>query len=96
MSVFDGYNPHNVLNFSEANIISENRMFKDKTAFTEHLSDLCGNTTDPILLYELQELIKKINRLNDEEFKILIKDAEDGSLLFPPNYKLPNISDISL
>ncbi len=95
MSVFNALNPHIFLNFNEVNIISENRMFKEKDAFTEHLHSLCANTTDPILLYELQELTGKINKLNDEEFTLLLKDAEEGTLLFPPNYTLPNLSDVS-
>lgn len=96
MSVFNGYNPHTKLNFSEANIISENRMFKDKGSFIERLSDLRANTTDPILLRELDSLAEKINHLNNAEFEQLLADAESGLLLFPANYTLPNISDISL
>lgn len=93
MSVFDEYNPHTILNFSEVNIINGNRMFREKSEFLEHLSDIQANTTDSILLCELRGLIEKINRLTDREFEMLLDDAETGALLFPPNYVLPITSE---
>lgn len=96
MSFSDSYNPHTKLYFSEVNIISENRMFKDKVSFLKRLSDLHANTTDPVLLCELQSLTEKINLLNDEDFERLLEDAESGQLMFPTGYTLPNISGISL
>lgn len=96
MSVLNEYNPHVRLDFAEVNIISENRMFKNKTTFIDRLSALRANTTDPILLRELQSLMEKIEMLNDEEYALLLNDAESGDMLFPANYTLPNISDISL
>lgn len=89
MTLLNGYNPHIRLDFSEANIISENTAFRDKAAFMSRMADLKANTSDPILLRDLNGLIEKIQPLNDSEFKTLLSDAASGSLLFPPNYELP-------
>ena len=96
MAYTDTRTSHVHLDFNEVNIITENRMLKDRSSFMQRLSELEEHTSDPYLVRCLESLTGKLSLLSDEEFKILIRDAENGDLMFPANYALPNISELSL
>lgn len=82
---------HMYLNFSEANIIMILRIFKDRVKFMDALAELLENTTDPLLLRELEGLTEKLTRLTDDEFNALMRDADQGAIVFPSNYELPHL-----
>lgn len=82
---------HMHLNFSEASILMVLHVHKDRTKIMNTLSELSENTTDPILLRELEGLTEKLVCLTDEEFTALLRDAEQGTIVFPANYELPHL-----
>ena len=82
---------HMYLTFAEATIISANRMMKDKPSFLQRLTDLLNHTTDRILLRDLQGLYDKVSTLSEPAFEALIQDAAAGEVMFPVNYKLPDL-----
>lgn len=82
---------HMCLNFTEAHIIMVLRVHKDRTQFMNMLSELQENTTEPLLLRELDGLSEKLHHLTDDEFNALLRDAEQGLIAFPSNYPLPHL-----
>lgn len=93
---FDFTNNHKTchmrLSFHEANILKEiaRRDVQNKAALIVRLANLSEHTTDPILLHEISTLNDKILELSDEQFSLLLADIENGSILFPMNYTLPD------
>lgn len=82
--------PHMYLSFAEVTIVSANRMMTEKASFLQRLTELLSNTTDRILLRDLQSLYDKVSELSESEFDALIIDANKGHIMFPVNYKLPS------
>lgn len=82
---------HMYLNFTEAHIIMVLRIHKDRTQFMNMLSELQENTTEPLLLRELEGLSEKLHCLTDDEFNVLLRDADQGVIAFPSNYELPHL-----
>lgn len=83
---------HLYLTFYEANILMQNFRNQDKSSFLARLQDLSYHTTDTLLLRELANLIVKITELSEPEFTALRSDVHTGTVLYPPNYRLPKIT----
>ena len=79
------------LNFTETHIIMVLRIHKDRTQFMNMMSELQKNTTEPLLLRELEGLSEKLLCLSDDGFNALLRDAEQGVITFPSNYALPHL-----
>ena len=69
----------------------ENYRKQDLGGFIARLDNLLRHTSDPYLVKDLESLLKKIQDLTPEEFKLLSKDIESGAIVFPPEYVLPHI-----
>lgn len=74
------------LTFNEANIFMENFKGRDKASLLIHLEKLSENTYDDILRQSTISLLKKIVMLSDDEYAILVNDAMQDRVLYPPNY----------
>lgn len=83
---------HLHLTFYEANILMQNLRNQDKSSFLLRLHELSHHTTDTLLLRELDNLTAKIIELSEPEFTALRSDVHKGTILYPPNYRLPKIT----
>ena len=90
--------PSRRLTFLEEHILYENMCIqgkaatRDKAGLVSRLVNLMQNTSEPILLAELQALNDKIMALSESEYEQLRKDVIEGTLLSEPSYKLPELS----
>ena len=79
------------LSFNEANILLQNNQKLDHLSMIARLDNLFRHTSDPQLRNETESLLRKIQNLTPEEYKLLMRDVESGRIFFPPNYSLPNL-----
>ena len=77
------------LSFEEINVLLENVQLRSLPDLIVRLDNLIQNTTDASLQKVLNSVLNKIKELTPNEYKILLSDIEQGSVLFPPFYRLP-------
>ncbi len=83
------------LTFSEANIVFKNIPGLTKPALIARILELRDNTSDTTLKEDASLLLWKLTQLSQDDYDRLVKDAEQGVLLFPANYQLTCSSSFS-
>lgn len=76
--------------FNEANILNQNLFSSQDTKKTvlARLNDVYSNTPDFILKASVSSLIEKIERLSDEEVKLILYDILKKKFIITSNYKV--------
>lgn len=77
------------LSFEEINVLLENVQVRNLPDLIVRLDNLIKNTTDTSLQKVLNNVLDKVKELTPNEYKILLSDIEQGTVLFPPFYRLP-------
>jgi len=91
MSLQNAEHGYVCLSFEEVNILVVNYRRQDLAGLIARMDNLLSHTADPLLRRDLESLIRKLQNLTPEEYKLLAKDLEQGKVVFPANYPLPHI-----
>ena len=78
------------LTFAECNILNCCIKEHSKADFLYRMDFIIENTEDEVLKQIAENLLQKILMLSNTAFQKLCQDVENNTVIFPPNYYLPN------